>query len=536
MERRSLADDYPMVPDRADKGGPSGPAPQALVHRHDLQLAGATIRPSVLQVEGPAGIFRAEPRVMQVLMAFVDAGDRVLSREDLIRTCWDGRIVGDDAIHRVIGELRKLTRETGAAFAIETIPRIGYKLKCGDPDLAPKGQQNIPSVTTRRLALGGAVVGAGVVAVGAWTILKPRPDPRFAALMNRGRQLLRSEWPGSNVQAASLFGQAAKIEPRSASAWGLKALSTIGLGYENAPPFSAEVLPTIQDLARRALSIDAHEPNALLAMALLQSRLDDWVATEDKFRHILDIAPDHVPAIENLVFLLQGAGRSKESWDLNERAVALDPLSPTVQMRRALKHWIFGRTGEADRVIDRALELWPRLPWVWNARLLIYAFTGRATVALAMIEDVRNRPADLPKAVIDVWRASLAALNARDRGDIAKARDVIFSAAPQAAGIAAYGVMLLSAMGEIDAAYEVVDGFLLKRGRLVAPRSQPGEETLAYSPTWYRTQWVFTPATTSLRVDRRFAGLCEAIGLTTYWQKRGVWPDHFQRGSLVVKS
>lgn len=473
---------------------------------------------------------------MLVLMALVDAGDRVLSRDDLIRQCWDGRIVGEDAIHRVIGELRKLARETGAGFAIETIQRVGYKLSVPNSGDALVQHGSIVASATRRWILGGAVAGAGALAFGAWAILKSHPDPRFAALMDRGRQSLRSDLTGSNVQAANLFNQAAKIEPDSAPAWGLQALSTTGLGHESALAFTAEVMRTSENLARRALSLDAKEPNALLAMALLQSRLDDWVTTEDKFRHIIDIAPDHVPAIGNLVFLLQGVGRSQASWDLNERAVALDPLLPTVQFRRALKHWIFGRIGEADRVIDRALELWPRHPWVWNARLLIYAFTGRAGAALALIEDVNNRPANLPKLGIEVWRASFAALNSRQSGDIAKARDAIFRAAPQASGIAAYGVMLLSAMGEVDAAYAVVDGFLLKRGSLVASRLQPVEDTLANSRSWYRTQWVFTPATMALRADPRFVGLCDGIGLSAYWQKRGVWPDPFQRGSLAVKA
>lgn len=515
---------------------PSGSEPQALVKREDFTLGGALVRPSMLTVEGPAGTHRAEPRVMQVLMAFVDAGDKVLSRDDLIRECWDGRIVGDDAIHRVIGELRKLTRETGAGFAIETIQRVGYKLSSVAPGKTAGEEAGIIPPATRRWVLGGAVAGAGAVALGTWSYLRLRTDPRFTTLMAQGRQLLDSNVVESNVQAAGLFKQAARIEPDSASAWGLLALSTTGLGYETAPPFAEEVVRTAEEASRRALTLDFKEPNALLAMALLQSRLDDWVATEDKFRRIIDIAPDHVPAIENLVFLLQGVGRSRESWDLNERAVQVDPLSPTVQLRRGLKHWIFGRIGEADRVIDRAMELWPRHPWVWNARLLIYAFTGRPNAALALLEDGNNRPANLPKLAIDVWHAALVALESRQSNDIAKARKLIFQAAPQAPGLAAYGVMQLSAMGEVDAAYAVADGFLLHRGKLVTRGQLQAADTLAKSRSWYRTQWVFIPATEPLRADPRFAGLCDGIGLTAYWRQRGTWPDPFQRGSLAVKN
>jgi hypothetical protein len=205
-------------------------------------------------------------------------------------------------------------------------------------------------------------------------------------------------------------------------------------------------------------------------------------------------------------------------------------------MRHGLKLWIFGRNGEADQVIDRAMELWPRDAWIWQTRLLIYAFTGRAAAGLAMLENVQDRPEFLPVLAREVWRASLIALGSRQSKDIARARDLIFRAAPQAPGIAAYGVMQLSAMGEIDAAYDVADGFLLQRGKLLIARDRsPNDTSVAKSHSWYRTQWVFIPATAPLRADPRFPGLCEGIGLTAYWQKRGIWPDPFQRGSLVHK-
>ena len=239
MERRFLADDYPMAPNEVGQVELRGSAPQALVRRENFALGGALIRPSMLAVEGPTGTHRAEPRVMQVLMAFVDAGDKVLSREDLIRDCWDGRIVGDDAIHRVIGELRKLTRETGAGFAIETIPRVGYKLNVVAPDRQASEQTGVVPSATRRWVLGGAVVGASAVALGTWSFLRSRPDPRFTALMAQGRQLLHSDVTGSNVRAASLFSQAAKIEPESPVAWGLLALSTTGESFPNTARISA---------------------------------------------------------------------------------------------------------------------------------------------------------------------------------------------------------------------------------------------------------------------------------------------------------
>ena len=77
----------------------SGPgAAMQLAKRGDFTIGNASIRPSLRKVEGPLGTATGEPRVIQVLLALTDAQGAVLSREDLLRICWDGRVVGDDAI------------------------------------------------------------------------------------------------------------------------------------------------------------------------------------------------------------------------------------------------------------------------------------------------------------------------------------------------------------------------------------------------------------------------------------------------------
>src|SRR5690606_24278707 len=54
----------------------------------------------------------------------------VVSRDELLRRCWDGTIVGDDAINRVISQLRRLLERMPAGdLRIETIPKIGYRLQ-----------------------------------------------------------------------------------------------------------------------------------------------------------------------------------------------------------------------------------------------------------------------------------------------------------------------------------------------------------------------------------------------------------------------
>ncbi|CAN7186431.1 winged helix-turn-helix domain-containing protein [Phenylobacterium sp. LjRoot164] len=83
-----------------------------------------------------------QPRVMQVLVALVRAEGQILSRDDLLRSCWSGLIVGEDAIDRVIGRLRRLADWAGGgAFDVQTITKVGYRLTYRDARPSPRPSQ-----------------------------------------------------------------------------------------------------------------------------------------------------------------------------------------------------------------------------------------------------------------------------------------------------------------------------------------------------------------------------------------------------------
>lgn len=124
---------------------------------------------------------------MQALVCLARAEGRVVSRDELIKCCWNGQTVGDDAINRCIGKVRHLARwEDKTYFAIETIPRIGYRLRshesdeCGDQetpkdaehDHATSDAPTKPRPRIRRWQV-GAIIGASLALVLAW--VWPRP-------------------------------------------------------------------------------------------------------------------------------------------------------------------------------------------------------------------------------------------------------------------------------------------------------------------------------------------------------------------------
>jgi DNA-binding winged helix-turn-helix (wHTH) protein/TolB-like protein/Flp pilus assembly protein TadD len=166
--------------------------PVDLAREADFRLGASRVSPSTREVLRGAERETLEPRVMQVLVALFQANGRVVSRDELISRCWEGRIVGEDAINRAIGRLRRLSEvDREASFVVETIPRVGYRLVASPSGIPqplvsglgapPPGAQNekvqiVPAESRQWLVLAVLVlVGAVSVSSAAWLLWPARP-------------------------------------------------------------------------------------------------------------------------------------------------------------------------------------------------------------------------------------------------------------------------------------------------------------------------------------------------------------------------
>lgn len=98
-------------------------------------LGALRVEPALRVVIAPDGERRPlEPKVMQVLLVLSHAHGKILSRAALRTLCWEGRVVSDDAIDRVIARIRRVGEELRPhAFTLETIPKVGYRLLVSEP-------------------------------------------------------------------------------------------------------------------------------------------------------------------------------------------------------------------------------------------------------------------------------------------------------------------------------------------------------------------------------------------------------------------
>ena len=102
-----------------------------------------------------------EPRVMQVLIALAHNRGEVVSRDKLVELCWEGRVVGDDAINRCTAKIRRLA-EVHGGFTLETVPRVGYRLR---EQQLPESHSLLPTNALpkrRLLGLPSAIAIAGI--------------------------------------------------------------------------------------------------------------------------------------------------------------------------------------------------------------------------------------------------------------------------------------------------------------------------------------------------------------------------------------
>src|SRR4029078_11322741 len=118
----------------------------------DFALGDVAVHPSLLEMTRGGHRQPVEPRVMQVLVALAGAGGAVVSRDELIQRCWEGRVVGDAAINRCIFRLRELADAGGGSpsFQIETIPRVGYRLVAQEPALAAAAVATVAAAVTAK--------------------------------------------------------------------------------------------------------------------------------------------------------------------------------------------------------------------------------------------------------------------------------------------------------------------------------------------------------------------------------------------------
>jgi DNA-binding winged helix-turn-helix (wHTH) protein/tetratricopeptide (TPR) repeat protein len=501
------------------------PGQIVLAHELPFTVGGMRVDPPTRQVECGGQRETLEPRVMQVLVALARARGSIVTRDELIDWCWDGRIVGEDAINRAISRLRQVAAETGAGtFAIETITKVGYRVVSNQaaPYKEPSRSAVSASVASRRdwIAAAGATAAGAVAAGLLWQ--KPwrhRPDPEAVELVRLGDVAQRASRPDQTRQAVSYFERAVRVDPQYGAAWGALALSyTHGLdGYSEVQLAS---LPNrIRSAAGRALELDPDNPDAQLALACIPPYFRNWKQMEPELRRIHDRFPDHWLVNGRLAILYYQVGRLMDGAALHLGVIKKDPMIPGPYAFAATALSRAGHIQDADALFKEAADRWPANPFLWYAKFDHLLFTGRAGSAAALLMDPEARPSGIGDAEIEPFVRLAQAIDRRRPDDLeAAVRDQVQMTREDVRSIA-FAAPVFALLDRPDLTFASLERYFLNRGTFGEP-SPIGPYTRRY------TDQLYWPAIAPIHADARFGQLTVAIGLEDYWKSAGMKPPY----------
>lgn len=195
-------------------------------------------------------------------------------------------------------------------------------------------------------------------------------------------------------------------------------------------------------------------------------------------------------------------GRIAESLESAKRAVALNPLSPTLLEAYVLGLAYAGQTKAAERELKTAEEAWPRSAAIAALRYMFDLRYGDPVNALRMLQED-----EVPEAAADertelFLRARIKPTAANIETSLRLYRESVRKNWWNVMGY----VQALGEFDRVDEAYRAI----------AAAPVEP----------WYRNgDILFRPFMKDFRHDRRFMQLAYRAGLLSFWRKSGVWPD-----------
>lgn len=307
-------------------------------------------------------------------------------------------------------------------------------------------------------------------------------------------------------EALQPFRQVTVLEPGFARAWADLATTEAFTADTSDPARQAAAYREAAGNARRALALDPRTGLAYYALAQVMPGIANWQRRVETIADGLKLEPDGSELNNAMAHELQRVGRSGEAITYFRRSMALDPLNPvkTATLFTALA--FDGQLDEAERLIDRALQLWPKNKVIWGYAFYVELRVGDPKRAQAML-DAPDRPGLRDAKEVEEARQWLRMRRDPTGRTIAAAVARLLaeaSADPRRDPLPA--ASRIAGLGQTDTAY-----------RLALGATGDMDED--------NDQLLFRAGLSQFRDDPRFMALAARRGLAHIWQVTGVWPD-----------
>lgn len=244
----------------------------------------------------------------------------------------------------------------------------------------------------------------------------PTINTEALELFMLGRQHYdRSSWE-SLRRARQYFQQATELDPDYLRAWTAAASTSARLfdsGAESFEEYSAAAGPDIA----RALALDDAFADAHAQLATLRWKAGNLTAAEESFRTALDLDADDTESLYTYGNYLRTVSRSQEAVPILEKALANDPLSPTILFELGKSQMYLGHPEKNLEYSMRIREIDPSSVYGYSSALQAHIWSGRIDLAMPfMMESIEADIEDYENwAYTGVWYDMLGDSETADR-------------------------------------------------------------------------------------------------------------------------
>lgn len=305
-----------------------------------------------------------ENRLVLLLVFLIDSAGDVLSKDQILKTIWPGKVVNDDSLTVAISHLRKALGDNPRAPSyIKTIPGVGYQYIGNTLPLMPADENQvlpglddatfitrpvsvllqkniIPRVLLVLVILTAAVLMSIFFITSQKDIHIPDPQSDYMRALEHAQQQLLGEHSDEMFTAIQEFKNILRYHPRSAAAYAGIAQAKIKLLQEKLAikENCAEVIALLD----KVIQLDAQLAAAYVdrGNSLFWCKRD-YAAAEQDYQQAMSLQPGDDNAPMQYSQLLLAQGRFEDSMQYVERVRQLNPLHysvPTVvwiyQMQR----------------------------------------------------------------------------------------------------------------------------------------------------------------------------------------------------------
>jgi serine/threonine-protein kinase len=188
----------------------------------------------------------------------------------------------------------------------------------------------------------------------------PTVDPAAHDAYLKGRYFFNRPSDENLEKAIAQFDTAVRLSPTFAPAYSGLSDAYTWAAFNEGFMSVAEAKPRAKETAERAVALDSTSAEAHTSLGVFKAWFDyDWDGSEQELRRAIALNPNYAFAHDQFGLMLELIGRFDEAIAEGQRAMALDPLSPSILIDLVASYEFSGRTAQALQLDRKAADLDP---------------------------------------------------------------------------------------------------------------------------------------------------------------------------------